>query len=150
VTQAAGVTVCDMTTTHTGPAPVTSINPSTFAVEHFRYDLAQERPFPTRLLTLAGQAAVGVDGAVVPGGTGPQLAQAMRNVEDLLARGGMDLRDVISMTIHVTDIDAAMAAYGNVVERLDTVGATPPCTLVEVSRLALPDMTVEITAAAGR
>ena len=75
---------------------------------------------------------------------------ADRRLSDLLAHGGMDLRDVLSMTIHVTDMDAAMAAYGTVVERLDTVGATPPCTLVGVTRLALPDMAVEITVSAGR
>ncbi len=139
-----------MTTTHAGPAPVTHINPSPLSVDAFRYDQGQERPFPQRLLSLAGQGAIGADGAVVPGGTGPQLTQAMLNVEDLLARGGMDLRDVLTMTVYVTDVDAAMAEYARVVERLDTVGATPPATLVGVTRLALPDMAVEITVSAGR
>lgn len=78
------------------------------------------------------------------------MALAMAHVEDLLARGGMDLGDVTRLTVQVTDMDAALAAYGAITERLDAVGATPPATLVAVARLALPGMAVEIDATAGR
>jgi len=74
----------------------------------------------------------------------------MANVEALLALGGMDLRDVLSMTVHTTDVDAALAGYGAIVERLTLAGATPPATLVGVTRLAIPGMDVEITVQAGR
>jgi enamine deaminase RidA (YjgF/YER057c/UK114 family) len=79
-----------------------------------------------------------------------QLALAMANVETLLVAGGMDLRDVIALTIYTTDVDAALAGYGAITERLALVGATPPATLVGVTRLAIPGMAVEITVQAGR
>jgi enamine deaminase RidA (YjgF/YER057c/UK114 family) len=74
----------------------------------------------------------------------------MANVEDLLARGGMDLRDVTRLVVYVTDMDAAVAGYGAITERLDALGATPPATLLQVARLALPGMAVEIDATAAR
>ncbi|WP_375496586.1 RidA family protein [uncultured Jatrophihabitans sp.] len=57
---------------------------------------------------------------------------------------------MLSLTIYVTDMDAALVAYGVLTERLDAAGATPPATLVGVSRLAIPSMLVEITVTTGR
>jgi len=130
-------------------APV-RINPTTWNLG-FHYDQAQLRPAPTQLLTVAGQGPIDADGQFLhEGDVAAQLALAVANVEDLLARGGMDLRDVLRLTIYVTDMDAAVGAYGALVERLAAVGATPPATLVEVRRLAIPGMAVEIDATAGR
>lgn len=126
------------------------INPTSWNAA-FRYDQAQLRPAPTQLLTVSGQGSIDADGRLLhEGDMTAQMALAMANVEDLLARGGMDLRDVSRLVVHVTDMDAALASYGAVTERLDAAGATPPATLVEVARLALPGMAVEIDATAGR
>ena len=126
------------------------INPTSWNTG-FRYDQAQLRPAPTQLLTVAGQGSLDADGALLhEGDLTAQMALAMANLEDLLARGGMDLRDVTRLVVHVTDMDAALAAYGAITERLDAVGATPPATLLQVARLALPGMAVEIDATAGR
>lgn len=126
------------------------INPTTWNAP-FRYDQAQLRPAPQQLLTVAGQGSVDVDGTLLHvGDMTSQMALAMANVEDLLAAGGMDLRDVSRLVVHVTDMDAALAAYGAITERLEALDATPPATLVEVARLALPGMAVEIDATAGR
>jgi enamine deaminase RidA (YjgF/YER057c/UK114 family) len=62
----------------------------------------------------------------------------------------MRWRDVLRMTIYVTDMDAALGAYGEITARLASGGATPPATIVEVSRLAIPGMAVEIDVSAGR
>ena len=130
-------------------API-RINPTTWNLG-FHYDQAQLRPAPTQLLTVAGQGPIDADGQFLhEGDVAAQMALAVANVEDLLARGGMDLRDVLRLTVYVTDMDAALAAYGALVERLAAVGATPPATLVEVRRLAIPGMAVEIDATAGR
>ena len=143
-------------TTSTAAAPTTPsrsvhrINPSTWN-SGFRYDQAQLRPFPTQLLTLAGQGPVSADGELLHlGDMRGQLSAAMANVEELLTSGGMDLGDVLHMTIYVTDVDAAMGAYDVITARLDAFGATPPGTLVGVTRLAMPGMDVEITVSAGR
>lgn len=126
------------------------INPTSWNAT-FRYDQAQLRPAPAQLLNVAGQGSVDGDGRLLHvGDMYAQMALAMAHVEDLLARGGMDLGDVTRLTVHVTDMDAALAAYGAITERLDAVGATPPATLVAVARLALPGMAVEIDATAGR
>ncbi|MEJ2889390.1 RidA family protein [Actinomycetospora aeridis] len=136
-----------MTQQLTGPY---RINPTSWNAG-FRYDQAQLRSAPARLLTVAGQGSIDADGALLhEGDMSAQMSLAMANIEDLLARGGMDLRDVTRLVVHVTDMDAALAAYGAITERLDAAGATPPATLVAVARLAVPGMAVEIDATAGR
>jgi enamine deaminase RidA (YjgF/YER057c/UK114 family) len=126
------------------------INPTSWNAG-FRYDQAQLRPAPTQLLTVAGQGSIDADGQLLHvGDITAQMALAMANVEDLLARGGMDLRDVTRLVVYVTDMDAAVAGYGAITERLDALGATPPATLLQVARLALPGMAVEIDATAAR
>jgi len=127
-----------------------SINPTTWNAA-LRFEQAQLRPAPGQLLTVAGQGSLDADGQVLHADdVTAQLALAMGGVEELLAAGGMDLRDVVRLTIYVTDVDAALAGYGAITERLDAVGATPPATLLEVRRLALPGMAVEIDATAAR
>jgi enamine deaminase RidA (YjgF/YER057c/UK114 family) len=126
------------------------INPSTWNAG-FAFDQAQLRPFPQRLLTLAGQGPISAEGELLHAGDmAGQLSAAFGCVEDLLDRGGMDLGDVLSMTVYVTDMDAALASYAAVADRLRAAGATPPATVVEVTRLAVPGMQVEIAVSAGR
>lgn len=136
--------------TNTELAGTIRLNPTTWN-EGFRFDQAQLRPAPSRLLTVAGQGSITADGELLHAeDTTAQLALAMANVESLLAAGGMDLRDVTRLVVYVTDMDAALAGYGAITERLDAAGATPPATLLEVRRLAVPGMTVEIDATAAR
>jgi enamine deaminase RidA (YjgF/YER057c/UK114 family) len=136
-----------MTTT---AAPVERINPTAWSAP-FGFDQAQLRPAPARLLTVAAQGPVDETGALLhEGDPAAQLALALANVETVLAASGMDLSDVLRLTVHAVDVDAVLAAYDVLVERLARVGATPPLTLVGVSRLALPGMVVQLEATAGR
>jgi enamine deaminase RidA (YjgF/YER057c/UK114 family) len=136
-----------MTTT---PALVERINPTTWNAA-FGFDQAQLRPAPTRLLTVSGQGPVDDDGALLhEDDVAAQLALALVNVETVLAAAGMDWADVLRLTVYATDVDAVLAAYGVLGERLATAGATPPTTLLGVSRLALPGMAVELEVTAGR
>ena len=126
------------------------INPTAWNLR-FRYDQAQLRPAPVQVLTVAGQGSIDADGQLLHGDDmTAQIALAMANVEELLGAAGMDLRDVTRLVVYVTDMDAALAGYGAITERLDAVRATPPTTLLEVSRLAVPGMAVEIDATAAR
>ncbi|GAA4836794.1 hypothetical protein GCM10023201_27140 [Actinomycetospora corticicola] len=126
------------------------INPTSWNLG-FHYDQAQLRPAPARLLTVAGQGSIDEHGALLHADDmGAQMALAVANVESLLAEGGMDLRDVTRLVVYVTDMDAALVSYGALVERLAALDATPPATLLEVARLAVPGMCVEIDATAGR
>jgi enamine deaminase RidA (YjgF/YER057c/UK114 family) len=136
-----------MTTT---AAPVERINPTPWSAA-FGFDQAQLRPAPARLLTIAAQGPVDETGALLhEGDPAAQLALATANLEAVLAAAGLDLSDVLRLTVQATDVDAVLAAYDVLAERLGRVGATPPLTVVGVARLALPGMVVQLEATAGR
>jgi 2-iminobutanoate/2-iminopropanoate deaminase len=70
-------------------------------------------------LVVSGQLGVR-DGAIVPGGTAGQAAQAVANLASLLAERGASLVDVVKTTVFMTDIadfaavnEAYMAAFGD-------------------------------------
>ena len=139
-----------MTTSLPAAAPFQRINPSPWSAA-FGFDQAQLRPAPTRLLTAAGQGPVDETGTLLhEGDPAAQLALAVENVEAVLAAAGMDLADVLRLTVYAVDVDAVLAAFDVLTERLARVGATPPMTLVGVARLALPGMQVELDVTAGR
>ncbi|MGY1624373.1 RidA family protein [Geodermatophilus sp. SYSU D00965] len=136
--------------TATPAAPVERLNPTPWSAA-FGFDQGQLRPAPSRLLTVAGQGPVDETGALLhEDDPAAQLALALANLESVLAAGGMDLADVLRLTVYATDVDAVLAVYDVLTERLARVGATPPTTLVGVARLALPGMLVELDASAGR
>jgi enamine deaminase RidA (YjgF/YER057c/UK114 family) len=137
------------TVTRSAASPA-RINPTTWN-EPFGFDQAQLRRAPEWVLTVAGQGPVDGDGQLVhEGDVAAQVAQAMANVEIVLAAAGMDLGDVFGMTVYAVDVDAVLASYGAIGRRLAAYGATPPSTLVGVDRLSIPGMAVEITVTAGR
>lgn len=126
------------------------INPSSWTVAS-GYDQGQVRHSPRAILTIAGQGSVDAAGRLLhEGDMAAQLALALSNVEAVLTAAGMTAADLAQLRIYVTDIDAALAVFDTVVEHLAAVGATPPATLVEVSRLAVAGMAVEIDGLAIR
>ena len=139
--------VVAMTTT---AAPVERINPTSWSAA-FGFDQAQLRPAPARLLTMSGQGPVDDTGALLhEDDPAAQIALAVENVETVLAAAGMDLSDVLRLTVYATDVDAVLAHFEVLTERLARVGATPPMSLLGVARLALPGMLVELEITAGR
>ena len=74
-----------------------------------------------------------------------QASLIFRRMGALLAAAGGSLRDVVKLTIFVTNIDNREGVWRARKEAFS--GAFPACTLVEVSRLA-PDIAVEIEAVA--
>lgn len=116
----------------------------------FGSDHAQLRPAPAQILTVAGHGSVDEDGRLVhEDDVFAQLALAMANVEAVLIAAGMDLRDVLRMTVYALDVDAVLRSGAAIDERLSASGASPPTTLVGVTRLAVPGMAVEIGVIAG-
>lgn len=97
-----------------------------------------------RTLHTSGLVARDEDGfAVGIGDMRAQLEQVWRNVADVIAAAGADFSRVIKFTIYVTDMDEYL--------RVRDIGNEfyidkPAATLVEVSRLASPEMMVEIEA----
>ncbi len=97
-----------------------------------------------RLLHTSGIVARDADGNPVgEGDMRAQVEQVWRNLADILEAAGAEFSRVVKYTIYVTDIEAYMAAReaGNAYH-IDK----PASTLVEVSRLAGPEMMVEIEA----
>ena len=110
----------------------------------FGFDQATLVEAPTRWLVCSGQTSIDADGKVAhPGDMRGQRAAALANVEALLAEAGMTLDDVVRTTAYVTDMDAFLA---------DSDGAWPHAafTLIGVSRLAYPELMVELEVIAAR
>ena len=85
---------------------------------------------------------------------GRRLNQARSYREELHETGrtapGMGWADVLRLTVYAVDLDAVLAAWDVLAERLAAAGATPPMTLLGVARLAIPGMAVELEVTAGR
>jgi enamine deaminase RidA (YjgF/YER057c/UK114 family) len=77
-----------------------------------------------------------------------QVGQALDNLEAVLRGSGCGLSDVVRLNYYTTDLDAFFAAMEVLVPRLGEAGCRPASTLLEVSRLALPPLLVELEATA--
>jgi 2-iminobutanoate/2-iminopropanoate deaminase len=99
------------------------------------------------LLFISGQAGAGDDGKIVEGGFRAQGEQAFANLRRALEAGGSSLRDVIKVTIFVTD----MGNFKEVVElrRKFFSEPYPADTIAEVKALYDPAVMIEIEAIAA-
>lgn len=126
----------------------TAVNPWPWSLQ-YAYNQAEVIEGAKRMLVCAGQTATDAEGAPAHAGDmAAQLTLALENLDAVLAGGGMSLADVVRLTIYTTDVDALFPYYGILAERLASAGVTPPATLLGVTRLAFPDLLVEIDATA--
>src|SRR5947209_7180318 len=100
------------------------------------------------LIFVSGQVALDTNGSVVGlGDMGEQARQAFRNLGAVLEATGCSFADVVKLTYFVRDVDTVGQVRAARDEFIDT--ANPPAsTLVEVSRLFMPDLLIEIEAVA--
>lgn len=115
------------------------------------YGFAQAREFTgvTRMVTLSGQCATDSNGAPQhPGDMAAQLRLTMQNFGTVLAAAGLGFANVAGMRVYTTDMDAAMANWGELIAPFAAVGHSPASTLIGVTRLFSPDIMIEIEATA--
>jgi len=55
-------------------------------------------------IAISGQIGLGDDGKMVDGGFGPELAQTLRNLSNILADAGVTRQQVIKVNVYLTDI----------------------------------------------
>ena len=102
-----------------------------------------------RVLVCSGQTATDGDGQPQhPGDMAAQLTLALDNLETVLAAAGLGLADVVRLGVFTTDVDRLLEHYQVVVDRLEAAGVRPPSTLLGVTRLAAPELLVELEATA--
>lgn len=99
------------------------------------------------LIFVSGQVALDGAGRLVgPGDVVAQARQALENVKAVLAAGGASLDDVVKVTVFLADVEDRPRV--NAVRQAYFGANRPASTLVEVSRLALEGLLVEIEAIA--
>jgi enamine deaminase RidA (YjgF/YER057c/UK114 family) len=126
----------------------TDVNPWDWS-KAFGFSQAVDLSGAAHVLLCSGQTAIGHDGA--PPSTsdmGEQMEKALENLTTVLAAAGMAMADVVKLTVYTTDIDELFASYGTATKFLGD--NLPAMTLVGVSRLAFPELKVEIEATAAK
>jgi enamine deaminase RidA (YjgF/YER057c/UK114 family) len=124
------------------------VNPWTWQ-DQFGYVQAVETSGAERVLHCAGQTSVDADGqAMHEGDMGAQVMQALDNLETVLSEAGFSLADLVRLNYYVTDVEAFFQAGEVYGPRLAEAGCRASGTLLGVSRLAFPELLVEIEATA--
>ena len=132
-------TVLFMTTT--APLP---LNPTAWS-RGLGYDQGRLVHSPSRVLTIAAQGPLDASGRLVhEDDPAAQLALTLANVASVLEAAEMSWADVVQLHVYTTDLPALLSVYDTLVEHLGESDARPPATILEVSRLLVPGMTVSI------
>jgi 2-iminobutanoate/2-iminopropanoate deaminase len=122
-------------------------NPGTIAAPISAYSHAVEVSPNARWLTLSGQIGMGVDGALGKD-VGEQSELIWHNIQAILVSAGMEITDIVKMTAYLLD-PADVGAYAPVKNKY--LGEhRPASTLIYVSALATPDVSVEVEVVAAR
>ena len=98
------------------------------------------------LLFLSGQVGMDARGRLVGTDAASQTKQAIENLRVMLAANGATLDDVVRVTVYVTDMRSFDEVAAVRVKAFPANG--PASTIVEVRKLALPGLVIEIDAVA--
>ncbi|TDE59717.1 RidA family protein [Nonomuraea mesophila] len=122
----------------------TAVNPWEWSLK-LGYNQGEVVSGHTRTLYCAGQAAMGAEGE--PRHTGDmaaQLALSLDNLQAVLGEAGMSLANLVRLNVYTTDVDRLFEHYGVLASRLGAAGVAPSTTMLGVSRLAIPELMVEL------
>ena len=117
--------------------------------DQFGFAQANEISGGQRILYCAGQASTDADGRPAHAGDmRAQINQALDNLERVLTQAGFSLSNVVRLNYYTTNVDQLLANWSVITSRLTQAGCRPASTLLGVSRLAFPELLVEIEATA--
>lgn len=122
----------------------TAINPVSWSL-NLGFNQGELVTGETRTLYCAGQTAV--DGEGKPqheGDMAAQLALSIDNLEGVLGAAGMSLANLVRLNVYTTDVDQLLPHYDGLAARLGAAGVAPASALLEVRRLAVPSLMVEL------
>ena len=121
--------------------PYTTITtPEAQPVAHYKMATRMEGG---RLLYIAGQVARDAEGNVLaPGDIRTQARQVFQNMQRVLHAAGGDLPDLLKMTTYITQIEDFPAVAE--VRGQFFAGELPASTLIVVTRLAQPELLIEV------
>lgn len=127
----------------------TPVNPWSWSL-NVGYNQAEILEGATRQLICAGQAAVDADGNPQHlNDMRGQITLALDNLESILSASDMGLANITRLSIYTTDMDEAMKNFDIFGVRFGPISASPPMTLLGVTRLAIPGLMFEIEATAA-
>ena len=98
------------------------------------------------LIFTAGQLPLDGDGSIVEGGIHSQTRQCFTNVRTVLAEGGLDLGNVVKLTVWLRNMNDLQAVAE--VRREFWSDPHPVSTTIEISTLPHPDALIEVDAVA--
>jgi enamine deaminase RidA (YjgF/YER057c/UK114 family) len=121
-----------------------AVNPWAWSVE-LAYNQGEIVSGHTRTLYCAGQTAMSDEGKPQHAGDmAAQLALSLDNLQAVLGEAGLSLANLVRLNVYTTDVDRLFEHYGVLASRLGAAGVAPATTMLGVTRLALPDLMVEL------
>ncbi len=99
-----------------------------------------------RIIFVAGQVGIDQSGKIVSESVDKQTEQAFENMRQILKEAKASMENVSKLTVFLTDIKD-LQRYSEVMRKYFKRGL-PAQTAVEVSRLALPQLKIEVEAIA--
>ena len=100
------------------------------------------------LLFISGQVALDPEGRVVgKGDVRAQTVQVLENIRTILRANSADMQHVVSVTVYVTDMSFLDRIADIRMQYFPSNG--PSSAIVEIARLAMPELLIEISAVAA-
>ena len=132
-----------------------AVNPSEWGLQ-WQMNQAEVVEGLTRTLHCSGQVALKADensemgvSVVHAGDMRGQITESLVNIDAILEKADMKRENILSLRFFTTDVDRFIENYDVYAGWIADAGIMPPQTLLGVSRLALPELMIEIEATAG-
>ena len=94
---------------------------------------------------LSGQVSHDEKGSIVGiGDMEAQMRQAYANIRKVLALYGATMDSIVDETMYVTDMDAALAVLSKCIHDIFSGSPIVASTIIQIPRLAFPDLMIEI------